>query len=163
MVRGLKRFFVCIFLFQAASASSIVGIGQVRGHGFQWLSYLLAIFIRFSPFFLQVKEVIHPSSAASFGAAFEVVTRDRTYVLVSDLFDNYSLQHSKHRVSGILAFAHAQWRTHWRLENVEKHTSFDSQLVCLLFFRFCQSFTSNFPFSFPFLFRSLSLRPFVCA
>ena len=35
------------------------------------------------------------------------------------------------------------------------------------FFRFCQSFTSNFPFpfSFPFLFLSLSfsLRPFVCA
>ena len=46
-----------------------------------------------------------------------------------------------------------------------------------IFFRFCQSFTSNFPFPFPFLFLSLplpfpsssfpflflSLRPFVCA
>ena len=37
----------------------------------------------------------------------------------------------------------------------------------LRLFRFCQSFTSNFPFSFSFpfllLFLSLSLRPFVCA
>ena len=42
-----------------------------------------------------------------------------------------------------------------------KQTSFHP--VCD-FFRFCQSFTSNFPFSFPFLFLSLSLslRPFVC-
>ena len=32
-----------------------------------------------------------------------------------------------------------------------------------IFFRFCQSLTSNFPFSFPFLFLSLSLRPSVCA
>ena len=59
----------------------------------------------------------------------------------------------------------AQW---WSISRYCWGSGFDSRLERLrFFFRFCLSFTSNFPFpfSFPFLFLSLSLslRPFVCA